>query len=310
MRVTVVLPVFNRAAALARALGSIAAQTSAPDEVIVIDDGSSDGSAEVACGFADRLAGLRVLTQANAGAGAARNAGIRATRGDWIAFLDSDDEWRPGKIAALRACAGVDDAVEFIHTDWSYSFPDGHVRPSGNFPAGGMIRAEFLLGGFAIKTSTVAVTRQLLDRTQMLFAEDLRTCEDYCLFWPAVIAARRIAYIATADTLIHETAGSLTRDGRERDISRDNIRATTRVIGWARATGAPPWAAARLEAVRYRCQQTLLLRSGQPGGREFRASARFMAREAGWRSTARAAASILLDARPRAGRRAKLQTGG
>jgi glycosyltransferase involved in cell wall biosynthesis len=92
--VTVVIAVYNGASTLAAALESLVSQDYRPFEVVVVDDGSEDGSAEVAAGFPT----ARVLEQQNAGPGAARNAGVAAGRGDLLAFLDADDEALPGKL--------------------------------------------------------------------------------------------------------------------------------------------------------------------------------------------------------------------
>lgn len=102
--VSVIVPVFNRRDMLRRALHSIRRQTVVDHEVIVVDDGSHDDPSEVVRGMGDSR--FRCLRQSNAGASAARNAGVRASSGQLIAFLDSDDEWLPNKlerqIGALR----------------------------------------------------------------------------------------------------------------------------------------------------------------------------------------------------------------
>lgn len=97
--VSVVIPTYNRAHSIGAALDSILAQDPPADEVIVVDDGSTDNTLEVLAAYGDRIA---VLRQDNAGAAAARNTGIRHATGDWVAFLDSDDLWLPGRLAALH----------------------------------------------------------------------------------------------------------------------------------------------------------------------------------------------------------------
>lgn len=102
MRVSVVIPVYNGERFVAEALASIAAQKVAASEVIVVDDGSTDGSAEIAT-----RAGAKVVRSARRGATAARNTGIEHASGDVLAFLDQDDEWTPDKLALqLPAVAG------------------------------------------------------------------------------------------------------------------------------------------------------------------------------------------------------------
>jgi len=99
MLVSVIVPLYNKQKYVVRALDSITRQTFSEIEVIVIDDGSTDGGAEVACAYGDPR--VRVLRQANAGPGAARNRGLTEAKGDLIAFLDADDEWMP---AYLESC--------------------------------------------------------------------------------------------------------------------------------------------------------------------------------------------------------------
>jgi hypothetical protein len=93
VRVSVVIPLYNKAKYITRTLRSVAGQTFEDFETIIVDDGSSDGSGELAAEFPDRR--FQVLHQANAGPGAARNRGIEEARGEVIAFLDADDEWMP-----------------------------------------------------------------------------------------------------------------------------------------------------------------------------------------------------------------------
>lgn len=96
MRVSIVVPLYNKRQCVRRTLDSIAAQTFADFEVLVVDDGSSDGGAHIVANYADPR--FRLITQRNAGPGAARNRGVAEAKGDLLAFLDADDEWLPNYI--------------------------------------------------------------------------------------------------------------------------------------------------------------------------------------------------------------------
>jgi glycosyltransferase involved in cell wall biosynthesis len=96
MRISVVVPTYNRRAHVLRAIDSVIAQTRPVSEIVIVDDGSTDGTAEaIRSRFGSRVS---VLVQENAGVSAARNRGVREAKGEWIAFLDSDDIWFPTKI--------------------------------------------------------------------------------------------------------------------------------------------------------------------------------------------------------------------
>ncbi|MDT3680724.1 MAG: glycosyltransferase family A protein [Burkholderiaceae bacterium] len=98
--ISVVIPTYNRSHCIGAAIDSVLAQTLPACEVIVVDDGSIDDTRERVEAYGGKV---RYLFQPNAGVSSARNAGLRAARGDWIAFLDSDDEWAPDKLALQAA---------------------------------------------------------------------------------------------------------------------------------------------------------------------------------------------------------------
>ena len=117
--ISVVLPVFNRAHCVGRAIDSILWQTYSDRELIVVDDGSTDGTCDRLASFGERI---QVIRQANQGPSAARNAGIRAARGKFIAFLDSDDEWLPEKLEYQVALTS-DERVVLSATNWRSKEP-------------------------------------------------------------------------------------------------------------------------------------------------------------------------------------------
>ncbi|MFA5119512.1 MAG: glycosyltransferase family 2 protein, partial [Candidatus Omnitrophota bacterium] len=100
VKISVVVPTYNRRERLKRALLSVFAQTSLPTEVTVIDDGSTD---ETGAMIRKDFPQVNYCYQENSGVSAARNIGIQQSTGDWLAFLDSDDEWLPEKLANQKA---------------------------------------------------------------------------------------------------------------------------------------------------------------------------------------------------------------
>lgn len=97
--VSVIIPTYNRAHCVGEAIDSVLAQDPPADEVIVINDGSTDATQDVLAGYDGRIT---VINQKNAGSGAARTAGLHHAQCDWITFLDSDDLWYPGRLALLK----------------------------------------------------------------------------------------------------------------------------------------------------------------------------------------------------------------
>jgi glycosyltransferase involved in cell wall biosynthesis len=110
--VSVVIPTYNHAGYIRQAIDSALAQSSAPLEVIVVDDGSTDDTPRILAEYGQRI---RAIGQTNGGVGVARNTGIAAARGDLIALLDSDDSWDPAKLERQLARLAVDPDVGLVH---------------------------------------------------------------------------------------------------------------------------------------------------------------------------------------------------
>jgi glycosyltransferase involved in cell wall biosynthesis len=184
MLVSVVIPAFNRETTIRRAVESIFSQTYHSIQLIVVDDGSTDGTLNALSEYGDRVL---VISQKNAGPSAARNTGIRAAMGEIVAFLDSDDEWLPTKIQEqVRLMA--DPSVVCCLCDSTMQYADGSVRTS--FAAAGLhptMRegvwtnpAEVLVNRFVLFNQAVAVRRTALDCAGY-FPQEMRIMEDYDL---------------------------------------------------------------------------------------------------------------------------------
>lgn len=125
LSISVIIPTFNRAHLIRRALDSAVAQAREGDEIIVVDDGSVDDTQSVVSRCDNRV---RYVRTANGGAGAARNRGVLEAHGDLVAFLDSDDEWMPGKLDLARSLFAARPEVLFCCSDMAATMPDGTVR--------------------------------------------------------------------------------------------------------------------------------------------------------------------------------------
>jgi glycosyltransferase involved in cell wall biosynthesis len=204
--VSVVMPAFNNADTVGRALASIAAQTLPPTEVIVVDDGSTDSTAEVVRAMVPHMNGvrLRLFRQANQGAGAARNRAVAAAKGTWLAFLDADDAWLPAKIERSMAVLAAGDLVMCSHNLFNLS-PEGETLNDSRArwlkdPAD-PYRTLFLRG--FISSSTVVVRRDAVLAVGG-FDSGLRSAQDYEL-WLAVLARAGARFETFADPLLRYT---------------------------------------------------------------------------------------------------------
>ena len=122
LAVSAIIPVYNRAHLIGRAIDSVLATLEPADELIVVDDGSTDGTVAAIEAYGDRV---RLLKEPHGGAGPARNAGVAAARNPLIAFLDSDDEWFPDKIALQRPIFERRPDVLFCCSDFGVRLEDG-----------------------------------------------------------------------------------------------------------------------------------------------------------------------------------------
>jgi Glycosyltransferases involved in cell wall biogenesis len=204
--VSVVMPAYNNADTVGRALASIAAQTLPPREVVVIDDGSTDGTAEAVAAMAGRMGRvrLRLFRQRNSGAGAARNRAIVEASGRWLAFLDADDEWLPEKVARSLAETEAAGLVMSSHNligvgaDGERAI-DSRARYLAN--PDDPYRTLFLRG--FISSSTVLVRRDAVVAVGG-FDATLRSAQDYEL-WLAVLARTGKRFVTFADPLLRYT---------------------------------------------------------------------------------------------------------
>jgi glycosyltransferase involved in cell wall biosynthesis len=171
---SVVIPVYNRAGLLGRALHSVRAQDFTDFEIVVVDDGSSDNPKAVIDALAD--ARIRYLRQDNKGGGAARNAGIDAARGRHVAFLDSDDEFLPGHLARLKALLEAPNTAAFARIVVDRGNGRRMIKPPRAPHAGEHIAAYLMADRGFVPTITLAVPTEIARRIR--YHENLRAAED------------------------------------------------------------------------------------------------------------------------------------
>ena len=178
LNVSVIVPTHDRHDLLPRALDSIVAQTRAPLELIVVDDGSKDGTAGM---LRRRYPDVVLIEQSHGGVSSARNRGIEASRGDWIAFLDSDDEWLPKKLACQHAALETDPTALLCHTEEIWIRNGVRVNPMKKHAKRGGRIFESCLLLCCMSPSSVVVHRSVLENVGV-FDERLPACEDYDLW--------------------------------------------------------------------------------------------------------------------------------
>lgn len=168
--VSVVIPVFNGAPFVAKAVESVLAQGVPNVEIIVVDDGSTDGTQTVLAGLAE-TAGIRWFQQDHGGPARSRNRGIGEAKGEFIALLDCDDLWLPDKLEAQLAVMRSRPTVGVVHTDYEVVDEQGRIedRVQARHSREPLVRA--FAGGHTALPSTLLIRRAVLDRVGALDAE-------------------------------------------------------------------------------------------------------------------------------------------
>lgn len=205
--VSVIIPTYNRAAVVTEAIDSVLAQTFRDFELIVVDDGSTDDTRDRLAAYGERI---RLICQENHGVSHARNVGIRAARGQYIALLDSDDLWLPKKLDTQVAAMTAQPDIPLCHTEEIWIRRGVRVNQMKKHQKQGGYIFTHCLPFCVISPSSVMIRRALFDDIGY-FDETLPACEDYDL-WLRVTKTSPVHFI--------ETPLMIKRGGHDDQLSR------------------------------------------------------------------------------------------
>ena len=200
-KISVVIPTLNRINTLQRALDSVINQTYKPAEIIVVDNGSSDGTLKF---LREQYPEITILTENKLGVSSARNKGIEKSINQWIALLDSDDAWHPRKLEIQTSM--LDSALKeynLIHTDEVWFRNNKHINQMKKHKKQGGYIFERCLSLCCISPSSVLFKKNILDKVG-LFDESLPVCEDYDM-WLKICSSEEVLF--AQDKLTYKYGG-------------------------------------------------------------------------------------------------------
>lgn len=191
--VSVIIPTYQRLETLPRAIDSVLSQSFNDFELIVVDDGSSDGTAEYLKQLQEKEPRLRVIQQENHGVSAARNHAIEVANGKWLAFLDSDDEWLAKKLQMQMELAQIRPELKIIHGEEIWIRRGRRVNPHKKHKKFGGRVFRHCLALCLISPSAVIINKEIFQKIGS-FNEDYVVCEDYDL-WLRITAQYDVGFI-------------------------------------------------------------------------------------------------------------------
>jgi glycosyltransferase involved in cell wall biosynthesis len=205
VNISVIIPLYNKEAEIGRAVASVLAQTLPPAEIIVVDDGSTDGSAAVVERIASPL--VRLIRQHNAGETAARNRGMSEASGEWFALLDGDDEWRPGFLETVASLVEEFPEAGLYCTGFDIA-RDGTLTPGRTPTTRGVVERYFeeSMRGFVATASSSVLSHRVVERVGG-FPEGMRLGGDQYM-WAKVALASQVVFTPERLAVVHASASN------------------------------------------------------------------------------------------------------
>ena len=190
MNISVVIPTYNRVELLKRSIDSVINQTIKPFEIIIVDDGSNDGTEAM---VKKKYDSLKLIKQKNKGASAARNTGIKASSGEWICFLDSDDEWKNDKLEKQITFVANNSDYKFFHSNEIWIKNGKRINQKKKHKKYGGDIFKKCLDMCRISPSSVLINKNIFEEIGF-FNENLVVCEDYEL-WLRICDQYKVFFI-------------------------------------------------------------------------------------------------------------------
>ena len=230
MKISVIIPTFNRKHTLQRAIDSVLAQTFKPFEIIIVDDGSKDGTKEW---LLQNYPSVQYIHQPNNGVSSARNKGIQISQGSWIALLDSDDEWMPEKLEYQSRFLEANRDSSFCHTNEIWIRNGVRVNQMKKHKKYGGDIFKHCLDICRISPSSSIIKKDVFEEVGA-FDESLTVCEDYDL-WLRVTAKFNILFLD--EPLIKKYGGHLDQLSRVPEgIEQYRIRSLEKILSMGSLT--------------------------------------------------------------------------
>ena len=230
MKISVIIPTFNRKHTLQRAIDSVLAQTFKPYEIIIVDDGSKDGTKEW---LLQNYPSVQYIHQPNNGVSSARNKGIQISQGSWIALLDSDDEWMPEKLEYQSRFLEMNRDSSFCHTNEIWIRNGVRVNQMKKHKKYGGDIFKHCLDICRISPSSSIIKKDVFEEVGA-FDESLTVCEDYDL-WLRVTAKFNILFLD--EPLIKKYGGHLDQLSRVPEgIEQYRIRSLEKILSMGSLT--------------------------------------------------------------------------
>ena len=224
MKISVIIPTYNRKHTLQRAIDSVLSQTFKPYEIIIVDDGSKDGTKEW---LLQNYPSVQYIHQPNNGVSSARNKGIQISQGSWIALLDSDDEWMPEKLEYQSRFIEVNKDSSFCHTNEIWIRNGVRVNQMKKHKKYGGDIFKHCLDICRISPSSSIINKDVFEEVGA-FDESLTVCEDYDL-WLRVTAKFNILFLD--EPLIKKYGGHLDQLSRVPEgIEQYRIRSLEKIL--------------------------------------------------------------------------------